>query len=220
MSSPSTPAALPLPLKPLLQGVGPGPREKQPHLFPPSTSEHAHLLRQPSFSPRPQAPRAAVLLVAGSRTASGSAGYPDFCWLISSPRGPLAASVLPQVLTPVQSQVRLQATRLKTQRPPPSPGHSPRSALEGGSTLQQRPYSWDQQLSPALHGSLCWAFTTSPSRTGLGRHTRAHSSRKELSLGQSQAIRKHCDQQTTERRKCWGPHRRGSQPSQEPEKPS
>lgn len=61
---------------------------------------------------------------AGSRTALGSAQYQlvltDF-----SPQGPLAASVLPQGLTPVQSQVRLQAPGLKTQRCPLSPGHSP-----------------------------------------------------------------------------------------------
>ena len=150
MSSPSTPASLSLPLKPLVQGAGLGPREKQPHLFPPSTSEHAHLLHQPSFSPRPQAPRAAALLVAGSRTASGSAGHPDFCWLISSPWGPLAASVLPQVLTPVQSQVRLQATGLKNPetptitrpRPPLCPGRGFNTAATSlflGPAAQPRP---------------------------------------------------------------------------------
>lgn len=121
MPPPSMPDALSLPLKPLVQGKEPMRNSPIFSLYPPQST--------PTFS---VSLLSKATSTKGNRVSSGRKQdsfrvclVPRLLLADFSPQGPLAASVLPQVLTPVQSQVRLQATGLKTQRPPLSPGHGP-----------------------------------------------------------------------------------------------
>lgn len=134
----------------------------------------------------------------------------------SLPRGPPAASVPRQALTPVPSQVRPKPTQLKNQRP--SPSHR---ALV--------PLTWDW---PQQHGCFLVPETTvrsalvpalfdqhthpSPALMRCCPHVRAES-HKTMSLplralpGQLRVIRRPFDECVAERRGLRGPQRRSSQ---------